>query len=269
VRQIATIASPIASLQTLDSLQELLSQIRPPIVCMEDVKLLVQYMKSKKMLVILDTEASVVRVKLPSDKGPLVITEEHKNIAKLQLAAKNISKAISELDKRLNGLRATVSLHLKQKDRPSAINVLKRTKELETAKMHRLNCLDTIETMLMKIEGAKSDAEIFNLYRLGETTLKQALSELPSATAVDDVMVSIQDLMADQETISQAISQRIEEEDDELLAELALYQLPEVPSPITSSEVRSPMLSDGLEIIEKHMQALEIGSPPPKEPILM
>lgn len=252
---------------TQESLAELLCSLRAAEghkanVSQEDTGLLIKYMKSKGHLAIFDgKDASIIRVRLVGEKGPIRITEEQRNYVKLRSSTQRLSEYITGLDKRIQEIRGRVLVALREKNRPVAMQHLKQSKELEKIRLDRMNCLVSLESILIKIENSHSDAEVFEAYRIGEKTLRSMVSALPDVSTIDDLMGALHETITDQEQISQAMAQPTAsfEDEDELLAELAMLSLPDT----TTSPVRSPLEDRDVSRLRDDMSHLVLQTPPP------
>jgi hypothetical protein len=176
------------------------------------------------------------------------------------MAAK-LSAHVARLESQMAETKACLLNCLREKDRPAALQYLRRRKEFERLRDQRLGCLTTIEAMLLKMENARSDAEVFEAYRLGERSLRSMLGALPSVGAVDDLLLDVQELMADQESLAQAMAQPgVAEEDGALEDELAQLLVSTLPS------VTTPPAERALHRVEDAMEHLHLDSPLPTEP---
>ncbi len=251
-----------SALFSFDSFQRLTEELRlSQGLCRlsdEDVKLLISYMKEKDMLASSD---SVLRVRLLKEKGPLSISEDQKNIVKLQNAAVKIGYYIEELNKKIEEQRNAIHQCLKIKDRSRALYFLKKSKQYESARIERLSCLESIENILFKIENSHSDNQVLEAYQLGERTLKSMLSSLPSANVVDDLLVSIQESIEDSNIFGQSLVQQSLVEDAELEEELNELILPTSP-PSTTPKLHS---EPAMESLGYQLEQLEIKSPSPTQ----
>lgn len=257
-----------ASLFTIEGLQGTLCDLRhkaglKSLCSIEDVSLLVRFMKSRGALIELEAaQGKIVRIRLAHEQlSDLSITEEQRSVVQLQSMAAKLSTHVARLESQMAETKACLLNCLREKDRPAALQHLRRRKEFERLRDQRLGCLATIEGMLLKMENARSDAEVFEAYRLGERSLRTMLGALPSAGAVDDLLLDVQELMTEQESLAQAMAQpAVIEEDGALedeLAELLVSTLPAVPTPPAER---------ALHYVEDAMEHLHLDSPSPIEP---
>ena len=259
-----------AALFTLEGLQGTLNELRRKAgmnaTCsINDAATLVRFMKSRGALVELEAseagQESILRIRLANERAAtLTITEEQRGVLQLQSMASKLSSHVARLESQMAEAKASLMSCLREKDRPAALQHLRRRKEFERLRDQRLGCLATIEAMLLKMEDAQSDAEVFEAYRVGERSLRAMLGALPSAGAVDDLLLDVQELVAGQETLSQAMAQAVpgsQEEEEGLeaeLAELLLSTLPAAPTPLAER---------ALHRVEDAMEQLHLTSPTP------
>ena len=263
-------AAPLAPLFTPDTLRGLVGELRraqglPADVTEADACLLIEYMEARGMLAVEEGTAPerAIRVRRPGERGALRISEEHRNIVRLQGTAVRVARHVEELARRAQELRGAAAQALRAKDRAAALQHLRRSRELMAVQAQRANSLGTIETILLRIEGAKSDAEVFEAYKAGERTLGSLVAALPSAGAVDDLLASIQEHGAEQTLTAQALGQTpdLDLDEDDLLAELAALALPALPAePRAAEEPEIARL--GLDMA--HLQIKSVS--PPGEP---
>lgn len=260
-------AAPLAPLFTPETLRGLVGELRraqglPADVTAADAGLLIEYMEARGMLAV---EAGAgperaIRVRRPGERGALRISEEHRNIVRLQATAARVAGHVEELARRAQELRGCAAQALRAKDRAAALQHLRRSRELAAVQAQRAASLGTLETVLLRIEGAKTDAEVFEAYRAGERTLGALVAALPSAGAVDELLAAIQEHGAEQELTAQALGQTpdlgVDEED--LLAELAALALPAPPRAAEEPEIARL----GLDM--EHLQIKSVS--PPGEP---
>lgn len=267
----------MAPFLTIKKLQEILNEVRrkenlPPIFNKLDLVLLVKYMRHKNLATVqIDPDKDddyFIRVKLKHEKLPLAISEDHKNILRLEISLDRLFEGIKDLEIKGFRYKSEAGKLLKLNDKTGALLQLKKFKSIEQIRSQRLQSAAIMETMLMKIEGAHTDAEIFQAYKIGEGALKNALNQLPSTKSIDDVLLSIDEDVANLNTISEAISvSPVQEDDEKLLDELLslqLEQLPSPPGPVVKAKV-GPVI-DEISELGAEMSNLEISSTPSRQP---
>lgn len=160
----------LTSLYSIESLQETINLLRErqglsKPVSHEDVLLLIRYMQQKNMLVIknVSNDEKIVRVRKLNESGPLNISEEQINIKLLQVALIRMEASLDNLTRQIQDLKGKIVEFLRQKDKSMALFLLKKSKKLEERRAHQLQCHDTLESILLKIETAKTDAQVYIL----------------------------------------------------------------------------------------------------------
>lgn len=138
--------------------------------------------------------------------------------------------------------------------RNEKINALVRDKRIELAKSHlrsrkqleellakRTNTLETMQTVLLRLETAAGDIQIMQAYESATTTMKALLAH-PSLKNADQTLDAMADALADQKEVEDAIGSaaRADIDEDELSAELAALEIkelaPEVKAPVAEAE---------------------------------
>jgi hypothetical protein len=215
-------------------------------------------MKSKGHLVVFDAnDNSILKVRVAGEKGPIRITEDQRNYVKLRTSVQRLTEHVANLDQRIQQIRAKITTALKDMNRPIAMQHLRQSKELEKIRLDQINSLSRLESILLRIENSHSDAEVFEAYKLGESTLRSMVSALPNISTIDDLMGALQESICDQEQISQAMYQQsVFENEDELLAELAMLNLPDAPTVASIPE------DHGVSRLRDDMAHLALQTPP-------
>lgn len=173
-------------------------------------------------------EDLILRIKLPEEPSPKPITNEEINLLKMRAVVETLDFQLQRLSEQIESARQSAKTALKSQDRQLALHELRRSKTLENVRNQRLSASSTIHEILIKIDSAQSDSQIFEAYKIGEQTLKSILKTSDiSPDKVDDVMLSLQEAITQQNEVALAITAPLatgqdatEEELEQELAEL-------------------------------------------------
>jgi uncharacterized HAD superfamily protein len=123
-------------------------------------------MQQKNMLVIANVaeDEKILRIRKQNEAGPLRISQEQINIKLLEVALLKMEHSLDILTAQIQDLKGKMVEYLRQKDKSMALFLLKKSKKIEERRTHQLQCHDTLESILLKIENAKTDAQVYLLY---------------------------------------------------------------------------------------------------------
>lgn len=192
-----------------------------------DFELLLKYMKKTNMIAVTSSsklEDCAVKIKLSEETKAPTITSEEANIVKLKNITISLDDQLQVLALKIKSSKEAATTALKTNDRSLALHELRRSKILESSRNQRLQASSTIHEILFKISDAHSDAQIYEAYKTGESTLKQILSKDDlSVSKIDNVVVLLQEAFTQQGEISAALGQpsvMLDSNDDDLEREL-------------------------------------------------
>lgn len=117
---------------------------------------------------------------------------------------------------------------------------LRSRKQLEELLAKRTNTLETMQTVLLRLETAAGDIQIMQAYESATSTMKALLAH-PSLKNADQTLDAMADALADQKEVEDAIGSAAgaDIDEDELSAELAALEIKETKK--TAIEVRAPV----------------------------
>lgn len=97
--------------------------------------------------------------------------------------------------------------HHENKRKPQAIYMLKKKKQIEDILDRRLKTLETMETMLLKIEASQNDIQIVEAFNMGADTLRTLLDGKDlNMDTIGQTMEKIQDTLEDQKQVEEAMT---------------------------------------------------------------
>ncbi|CAG8730212.1 11947_t:CDS:2, partial [Racocetra fulgida] len=103
-------------------------------------------------------------------------------------------------------ISAKIRNHILQKQSVMAKHRLRQKIHLEKVLSKRVGSLETVEGILLKIQGAATDAEIIDIYNVGANTLHDVMaSNGLTADSVDATIDRLQEILADQQEIDEAM----------------------------------------------------------------
>ncbi|KAI8640356.1 Snf7-domain-containing protein [Parasitella parasitica] len=136
------------------------------------------------------------------------ITENDKAIANLKTACSTLHKQVDELQtKSEEFLRLTREYNTENK-KLQAVYMLRKKKHIEEILEQRLKTLETMETILLKIETSQNDLQVIEAFNIGANTLRLLLS---GKDEVAETMDKLKDTLEDQNAVEQAIALGSEE----------------------------------------------------------
>ena len=224
-----------------------------------DISIILRYLHSHYGVALADNvkgySTSYMVIKFPQKEGQqAVITQQDQAIMSIRTTCHALSVQVDELQKKAQELHQE-SIQEKQKGNTAkALYCLKRKKNLIEVLEKRLKSMETMDTILMKIETSKDDIQVVQAFNLGADTLKSLLGQDGlTLESVDEAMEKIQNALENQKEIEDAIytgnnelseftDHEIEDELSELIQEEARVSSPPVKStsPISPSKPTSP-----------------------------
>ncbi|KAG0012371.1 hypothetical protein BGZ81_001613 [Podila clonocystis] len=196
------------------------------------------------------------------DKSRLSITAVDRGIIELRETCKRLDNQVQDIEERIAELTDKARSCVRKGQRSQAAFALRQKKGLEEVLNKRLKSLETVNSILFRIQSSETDAEILQSYKLGSNTLASVMAtkgadgkQLLSQHNVESTMDHLADVFADQQEVDQAMSigadMLIESsvpsgmDEDELMAELdALADQKQTQPTAHASEQRSsPVLA--------------------------
>ncbi|KAJ3029964.1 UNVERIFIED_CONTAM: hypothetical protein HDU68_010541 [Siphonaria sp. JEL0065] len=175
-----------------------------------DCCLLVKYLEnSGKAIVEWDANRNPIIVKFlvsPSN-GSKKISETDKGILHILMTIDSIQDQITQLDFKIDQLKSNAKKALSANQKQVALSYLRQKKDISSVLDKRVASLQTLETILSKIQQAETDQEILAAYSAGTSTLKTLIaSSGVTAERVENVMTELEDTLADAAEIEDAIA---------------------------------------------------------------
>ncbi|KAG0037363.1 hypothetical protein BGZ82_002652 [Podila clonocystis] len=191
------------------------------------------------------------------DKSRLSITAVDRGIIELRETCKRLDNQVQDIEERIAELTDKARSCVRKGQRSQAAFALRQKKGLEEVLNKRLKSLETVNSILFRIQSSETDAEILQSYKLGSNTLASVMAtkgadgkQLLSQHNVESAMDHLADVFADQQEVDQAMSIGTDMlmessvpsglDEDELMAELdALADQKQTQPTIQAPEQRS------------------------------
>lgn len=133
-----------------------------------DLWLILRYLHHQYGVDIADTEKGVISkatvIKFPehheAEKVVAKITNNDKAIINLKTACWKLHEQVNELQLKSEEFLTSAKEHLKNKQKPQAVYMYKKNKKMEDILNNRLKTLETMETILLKIEASQNDLQV-------------------------------------------------------------------------------------------------------------
>ncbi|ORZ20907.1 Snf7-domain-containing protein [Lobosporangium transversale] len=171
------------------------------------------------------------------NKSKQEITAADRGIIELRETCKRLDTQVQDIEARIIELTEKARSCVRKNQRSQAAFALRQRKNLDDVLNKRIKSLDTISSILFRIQSSETDAEVLQSYRLGASTLESVMAskdqngrQLLSRDNVESTMDRLADVFADQEEVDQAMNEGTEVllqstasngmDEDELMAEL-------------------------------------------------
>ncbi|KAI8886930.1 hypothetical protein K501DRAFT_176641 [Backusella circina FSU 941] len=176
-----------------------------------DVMWLLKYLQSQHGVAIANDvrgyATTYMLIKLPQrNTETAIITKHDEAVLSIRTTSHALSVQVDELQKKSEELEQQ-SREEKSKGRiPKALYCLKKKRTLQDILQKRLHSMETMDTILMKMEASQDDKQVVEAFNLGADALRNLLGgEGLSLESVDDAMQNIQNALRDQKEVEDAI----------------------------------------------------------------
>ena len=198
-------------------------------------------------------EPSKVGIKIPPrivPENPPQLTDVDSGAIHIQNTIANQERQILKLENEIEQTTKKIQQTLAANRRPQALVLLKKKKGLDKVLFQRTDALHKLEQISMEIQSATSNKALVDAYQNGAESLSRFTKENKlGVEQVESVMDHLEDVLADQKEIEDAISRPIWDfEDDEVESE---YQ-----------ELLQDVEADK---VAKELAKLSLAPSPPKE----
>uniref|UniRef100_A0A182WAY9 Charged multivesicular body protein 7 n=1 Tax=Anopheles minimus TaxID=112268 RepID=A0A182WAY9_9DIPT len=226
------------------------------------------------MQTITQAETSTVLIKF-AEKNTVAqpITSIEKSIYELEQSEHRLTKDISTIERNVNETMEKVRECIKEGRRQMAKTYLKKKNYLQKNMQGKINALETLQGILLKIHNCQSDKNIIEAYKLGTDALKNAYAAAGiTIDELDDTMDEMKNVLEQHNEISSMIGTVSATDVDELQLEQELGDLIDMklsetnianqyfPTPPATSTIENNTISipDFDKEIEKRLAALRV-----------
>ncbi|KAI8096729.1 uncharacterized protein BX664DRAFT_65195 [Halteromyces radiatus] len=149
------------------------------------------------------TSATTTRMIL----SPAEINESDKAIISLKTTCKALHDQVDDLQTKMEELIKLSTQYSSKKQTPQALYTLKKKHLVEQILNRRLKSLETMETLLLKIEASHNDKQIIQAFNVGVVILKQMFNNSDlTVTNIDETMLKMQNTLEEQKRVEDAIT---------------------------------------------------------------
>ncbi|KAL7320645.1 hypothetical protein PS15m_000511 [Mucor circinelloides] len=131
------------------------------------------------------------------------ITDNDKAIINLKTACSTLHKQVDELQLKSEEFLKLTREYREKNQKPQAVYMLRKKKQIEEILDRRFKTLETMETILLKIETSQNDLQVVEAFNMGANTLRSLLSDKGT---VEQTMDKLQDTLEDQKQVEEAMT---------------------------------------------------------------
>ncbi|KAI8066201.1 Snf7-domain-containing protein [Gilbertella persicaria] len=156
-----------------------------------------------------------------SERTKAVISQEDKAIVSLKAACTALHYQVDQLEIKAQEFLQVAQQHYTFHRKPQAMFMLRKKKQIEHLLEQRYKTLDTMETVLLKIEASQNDLYMVQAFNLGTETLRKMLAH-HSFDKIQETMDELQEALDDHEQVEHALTQGhhvIVDQDEQALEE--------------------------------------------------
>ncbi|KIM87189.1 hypothetical protein PILCRDRAFT_815664 [Piloderma croceum F 1598] len=167
-----------------------------------DVKVLVKFLERDRKVVVVDKEV----IKFVDEGQIAEITAVDRGILELKTAVENLHAQVDSIQRKIDDCTEKIQSALRQKRKSIALSYLRSKKQLEDLLTKRLGSLETLQSTLIRVEGAAGDVEIMKSYESSTATLQMILAH-PSLQRdkIDETMDAMASATSDARDVDEAI----------------------------------------------------------------
>ncbi|CAG8713471.1 13984_t:CDS:2 [Gigaspora margarita] len=205
------------NLYTLSSFKAEFATVAMPNVTLSDfdIKILIIYLESERKVLITgslhedDNNKDMIikfKAKNLNANTKFEITSIDRGIIYIRETCDKLHQQIHDIEERIKEISTKIHNYILRKQNVMAKHCLRQKMHLEKVLSKRVGSLETVERILLKIQGAASDAEIIDIYNVGANTLHDFMASTGlTADSVDATIDKLQDILADQQEIDEAM----------------------------------------------------------------
>ncbi|KAI8067342.1 hypothetical protein BDF21DRAFT_345538 [Thamnidium elegans] len=133
------------------------------------------------------------------------ITSNDKAVINLKIACSMLHRQVDELLVKSEEFLLLSRQHFKNSRKPQAAYMLKKKKQIDGILDGRLKTLETMETILLKIEASQNDLQVVRAFNMGADALRVLLND-KNLSSIDETIEKVQDSLQDQKQVEEAMT---------------------------------------------------------------
>lgn len=160
----------------------------------------------KKVILTKDKDGNmVVKICRQSDTKVHPVQDIELNIFRIQKVMKHIENQIEMLSKHSDRYTVEARTLVKEGKKAMALHQLRKRRTTQRQIERKSACVDTLHDIVQKIEEASSNELVVKAYESGLGAIRQLTGDV-TTERVDKVLDDLQEVLGEQEEISQAVS---------------------------------------------------------------
>ncbi|KZO97862.1 hypothetical protein CALVIDRAFT_554340 [Calocera viscosa TUFC12733] len=169
-----------------------------------DTKVLLKHLERDRRAIVTSNE--IIKFLDEHEPESTTITQVDRGVLEMKLAIQRLEEQISEIDRRITERTSKVKESLGKKQQETALSYLRSRRQLEEVLAKRTSSLETLQTVLLRIEAAAGDVEVMKAYETSSATLRTLLRDPRlQRERVDQTMESMAEALADHREIERAV----------------------------------------------------------------
>ncbi|KAG8748278.1 hypothetical protein FRC10_007668 [Ceratobasidium sp. 414] len=202
---------PSAALYSFASFRQQFGTLAPPYpgasLSETDIRVLVKHLERDGGSVVVDRQADVIKFVEEGSSEQETITSVDKGILEMAITVSKLQEQVDEIQKQIEERGEKIKAMLRKKQNALALSLLRSRKQLEALLKQRLGALETVQTVLMKVETAAGDVAIMKTYETSTATLKELLADPRlQREHVDQTMDNMAEALANHKEVEDAIA---------------------------------------------------------------
>ncbi|KAG9102734.1 hypothetical protein FRC06_001266 [Ceratobasidium sp. 370] len=172
-----------------------------------DVRVLVKHLERDRGCIVVDRQADVIKFVEEGSSEQETITTVDKGILEMATTVSKLQEQVDEIQRRIEERAEKINAMLCKKQKDLALSLLRSRKQLEMLLKQRLGALETVQTVLMKVESAAGDVAIMKAYETSTSTLKELLADPRlQREHIDQTMDNMAEALANHKEVEDAIA---------------------------------------------------------------
>ncbi|CAO3692824.1 unnamed protein product [Rhizopus stolonifer] len=217
-----------------------------------DLDLVLRYLNSQQGVAVVDnvkgygTTYKVIKFP-PKQEEIATITKHDEAIINIRTTCHALSLQVDELQRKSEEFGHFSVTEHKEGHAAKARYYLKRKKNLEQVLEKRLKSMETMDTVLIKIETSHDDIQVVQAFNAGAGTLRDILGQDElSIETIHEIMAKVSDSLEDQKEVEEAMQTGMEDNsfDQDIERELEELVEKETKPPVIKPVVETPEIKE-------------------------